>query len=70
MSTSIVLDANGHPRPPYRGAAVAPVVTGRCWICQGSGFVELGLQGGSNLGTGHRCSNCAGTGFVWSEVAA
>lgn len=67
---AIVLDYHGNPRPPYQGPAVASVVTGRCWLCHGDGFVELGLAGGSNVGIGHRCSNCAGTGFVSCEAAA
>lgn len=64
-----VYDANGQPRPPYTGPAVAPVVTGRCWLCHGSGYVELGLVGGTNEGVGHRCANCAGTGYVSQEAA-
>lgn len=46
------------------------VLTGRCWVCHGDGWVELGMHSDTNVGFGHRCANCAGTGFVWQEVVA
>lgn len=68
-SAIVVLDHAGNARPPHTGPAIAPVITGRCWLCHGSGYVELGLVGGTNEGIGHRCANCAGTGYVSREAA-
>lgn len=69
MNQPVVLDANGHPRPPYTGPAIAPVVTRTCWLCHGDGYLETGLQEFSNVGNACRCSNCGGTGYVTSEAA-
>jgi hypothetical protein len=41
---SVVLDYHGNPRPQRTGPAIAPVVTGRCWSCGGTGWHELGLH--------------------------
>jgi len=70
MNRPIVLDHAGQPRPAYTGPAVVPVVTQRCWICHGFGYVETGLEGYGNVGAGHRCANCGGSGRLMSEVAA
>lgn len=69
MSDCIVLDAQGRPRPPYAGPAIAPVVTRTCWLCHGDGYVETGMQAYSNVSTGCRCSNCGGRGYVTGEAA-
>jgi hypothetical protein len=65
---SVVLDYHGNPRPQRTGPAIAPVVTGRCWSCGGTGWHELGLHEGTNVGYGCRCVFCAGTGLVSQEV--
>jgi hypothetical protein len=70
MMPSTVLDANGQPRPPYAGPAVAAVITRTCWLCHGSRYIETGLQEFSNVGVSCRCSICGGTGYVSQEVAA
>ena len=70
MDQPVVLDYHGNPRPPYQGPAVAAVVTRTCWLCRGDGYIETGLQEFSNVGVSSRCSNCGGTGYTSSEVAA
>lgn len=67
---SIVFDYHGNARPPYSGAAVQPLVAGRCWACGGTGWRETGMHEGTNVGIGARCVHCAGSGVIWREAEA
>lgn len=48
---------------------VRPVISQRCRACGGDGWIETGMQAGTNIGIGQRCANCAGSGQVYVEVA-
>ncbi len=48
--------------------AIRPVFNVKCGHCDGFGWVETGFVGESNVGRGHSCRACCGTGFVEREA--
>ena len=67
-----MITSNG-PRevPACRGnrPAVRPIVSVKCGSCDGFGWVETGFVSDTNVGRGHQCRTCLGTGFVEREVS-
>lgn len=48
--------------------AVRPIFNVKCGYCDGFGWVETGFFAESNVGRGHSCRACCGTGFVEREA--
>jgi hypothetical protein len=48
--------------------AVRPIVSVKCGSCDGFGWVETGFVSDTNVGRGHQCRACLGTGFVEREA--